>query len=417
MTPWAAVTAVVLSPLAAPSLNHTAILHLFLGYMSLLQHQAQVRATRFEASLPLEVRELFLGRFLALALSVWLPAASGSLAILALCPGYRDMAVIPVEVAVISTFFLVTLQSLRPTQLASPRWVWGVLYVPFWALSWLAVATGGLEAMALVSGLATAALFVRTWFALPPGFQLAPAARKGAVLTGSGALPAVTREPLPWYAAVRTVFAWQYFFFLPQFFVGSWTGRWLLTCFFAAIMWQQSRQRMRWLWNLPVDPATLLPVFLVPQFLVMVAGYYARFHSGRKPVPVPEPRVMIVELAAFAALVLLVILCSVLFDWRRLRRIPVAVRAAGLGAVVVIPVVLGILPPLFQSWAVNPLHDALVRFAAVLPASAWLVLILALISLAILYAVTALVFRQAEYTGKTRSRVWGVDTWTGWQST
>jgi hypothetical protein len=411
-TPYYVLVAAIVGPLLAPSHNRVAVLQFFLAFGCLIIHQAQVRATRLGAGLPIAACQLYLARFLAFALCLWLPAAAGAASIL-LFTAARAVAPVPLQMAGIGTLFLVALQSFRLKELSSPKWTWTVLYVPLWAGAWTAVATGYLAWASVACGLAAAALWLRIWLGLPASFELAPPPAVRGASSASRAAGSIGPTPaLHWLAAVRTVCSWQYGFFLPQFFLGAMSGQWLPACFFVAMIWQLSRQRMRWLWNLPVNPGTVLPLFLAPPFALLAAGYWVGFHIGNHPRPIPEARVVILELAAMAGMVLLMVFFHVLFDWRRLRRIPARTRTAVLWMLVAVPTAAAVAWPLLDGRK-SLARETVIRLAPLLPLSPPVLLALVLTLLAALYHFTCKIFKQAEYADKPRARVLDVEVWPG----
>jgi len=196
-----------------------------------------------------------------------------------------------------------------------------------------------------------------------------------------------------------------------MFLLSAQNGQWPLCGLWVAALWQVSRERMRWLWNLPVRRSLILPAFLAPPVALMVAGYIASFHS-RRPRVVPDARAAIVELTAMLLAMLLVQLVTVMADWRPLRRIPRKVRNVGLALVIGIPSVGGLAFVVIAK-GLDPLHAPLMRFSSALPGSLYMVALAAVSLLTAVYALINKLFRESEYADKGVAKVWGSSVWPG----
>jgi hypothetical protein len=386
------------------------------GFMSLLGAQGHVRTTRLEAGLPVSVRALCVARILALASVLWLPATVAAVT-LAIMPGRGHLALLPLQAAAVCTSFLMALQSPYLKRLTVPGWMWAVLYVPFWVLAFWA--TNGGKLVAPVCLVMSGALFARLWRALPTSFEVVPPGAGASTAARVTVLEGRPGRYWPGLTIVRSVFSWSVCFFLPQFAIAGFGGQWLFSSVFIAFMWYMIRERVRWLWNLPVRRSAVLPVILAPAFLLLPASYFASFHMGRHPRPVPELRMLILEVAMPLACVLAVLLLSMAPDWRRLSAIPQSARAKAFQALAYSVFVIAFAWPLvrdrFAVGRADPHGDlaraAMLKLAPMLPESPLAVAAIALLALCALYALTLKVFCESEYSAKPQSKPEGALIW------
>jgi hypothetical protein len=169
---------------------------------------------------------------------------------------------------------------------------------------------GAITLVLPVCTLAGLGLFAWAWANAPASFRLAGKRLKAEPEAGSPGPFAAFR----WAPVLRSVYSWQYAYFVV--FMGIWsaTGQWqLLPFWFVIIIWQAARGRTRWLWALPVGRRALLWIIIGPVVAVHVLGYIPT---------ASEPRVAVVTLAAMLALLMLTVLFCVLFDWRGFARLP-----------------------------------------------------------------------------------------------
>jgi hypothetical protein len=236
-----------------------------------VQARPHVRATLFEAALPIAGRDLWVARVLSLLALVWLPVLCGVCsALLVRFDGTRAVAL--VEAAAILTAATLALQAVRVRQLAGPRWFyvgWAVL----WPVGFLACYFVAPGVVIGACGLASAAMLIGSWRAVPASFQVAPleAADSVAVPENVPDVP-VARMAFAWMPVLRSA-SWLPAIFFPCMVAGALFGSWF--AFFPIFTVQgavQTRQRTRWLSALPLSYRRLLLITLVSSVLPIVAG-------------------------------------------------------------------------------------------------------------------------------------------------
>jgi hypothetical protein len=130
---------------------------------------ARRRATLLEVSLPISARDLFLARLLSLLTLVWFPFVTSEFAFYAA----TDWSVTLLECAALATLLILLPLSVRIERPACPVWVVAVV--------WIAGIAAGMAGLHFLSpalflalcALATGAVFLKTWVAIPPSFQVA----------------------------------------------------------------------------------------------------------------------------------------------------------------------------------------------------------------------------------------------------
>jgi hypothetical protein len=318
-TPWLALLSAVVWACPPPVGQFGA----FIAMMGLFSGMPHRRATRFEAALPIEARDLLLARTLSLMAMVWIPALSGA-AGMVVVRGFSALAVKPLAVGALCTLMAAVAQTAWLKELAGPQWI---LYPP---LFFIPVAGPLMEEHPVplvppLCALAGVGLFVWAWVAVPRSFRLSSTGLKAHRAAGQAKRPAPLAA-FRWAPVWRSVCSWQYVFVVTMMGFQTLGGQWLLTPFWLLIVWQGSRAKTRWLWALPVGGRALLWTIIGPILAAHVLGYLASFGAHRHaPLPVSDPRVVVVTLGAILAWVMLAILFCVLVDWRGFARIPRAI--------------------------------------------------------------------------------------------
>jgi hypothetical protein len=359
-----------------------------------------LRATRFEASLPIAGRDLFLARALSIMAIVWLPAMAGAAAA-AIFWGLSAVAVRALIVATLCTLAAGALQSLRVRELAAPKWT----LVAFCALIPAAVmyvdhhrTSALIPAFCALAGIA---LLARTWSVVPKSFELAPAKPRAGDGPARPARPARAVSPrFVWLPVLRSVFTIPYTYFLFPLLVVL-VGQWLTICFWIVFAWLIARNNTLWLRPLPIRPRVLLIAMVAPILLVLAGGYFAGFHFGRHPRPVPVLAIQALDLGALLGWALAVVLVTALGDWRRLTHISRKVRLIVFGVLMGVPFVGGIGGSVLLH-GVDPLHLAALRLAAALPDNAGIAMALVLAVLGALWLAIEKVFAEGDYADKPR---------------
>jgi hypothetical protein len=315
-TPWIALVSAVVWACPPPIGPFGA----FIAMMGLFSGMPQRRASRFEAGLPIEARDLLLARTLSLMAVIWIPALLGAAGIIVV-RGFSALAAEPLAVGALCTLMAAVAQTAWLKELAGPQWI---LY-PLFIL--LPVAGPLMEEHPVplvppLCALAGVGLFVWAWAAVPRSFQLSSAGLKAYRAAGQARRPAPLAA-FRWAPVRRSVYSWQYVFFVTMMGFQTLGGQWLLPPFWLLIAWLGPHTKTRWLWALPVGRRALLWTIIGPILAAHALGYLASFRVHRHaPLPVSDPRVVVVTLAAILAWVMLTILFCVLVDWRGFARIP-----------------------------------------------------------------------------------------------
>jgi len=291
----------------------------FIAMMGLFSGMPHRRASRFEAGLPIEARDLLLARTLSLMAVVWIPALSGAAGIV-IVRGFSALAAKPLAVGALCTLTAAVAQTAWLKELAGPP---RILYLSFFFLP----VAGPLVVdppVPLVPPLCTLAgvgLFVWAWAAVPRSFQLSSAGLKAYRAAGQARRPAPLAA-FRWAPVWRSVGSWQYVFVVTMMGLLTLGGGWLWTPFWLLFAWMGSRTKTRWLWALPVGRRALLWTIMGPILAAHVLGYLASFRIHRLAPSVSDLRVVIATLATILAWVMITILFCVLLDWRGFARIP-----------------------------------------------------------------------------------------------
>jgi hypothetical protein len=355
------------------------------GFAGALACRPHERATSFEATLPIAGRQLFLARMSLIMAIIWLPALFGGAAILISRSLAKEVLTVA-AMAAIATLAVMALQSVRVQLLCSPHSLLLVFFpVMVFIVAFTALSDFVAPAPALMVCLPlSAALFLRTWRAIPKGLLIAPEAVAVRPTRGhAGGEPVV-----PWLAILRSAFPWGIGAFSPVLFWSAMTGSLVFVCCIGVnIMWMASRPRVRWACVLPVSPRVVLSLVIGPVLVVTAGGYLA----GRRYHAVEDPRFLILHVAAIIGLTLLFVLFNALFDWRRLRHVRLAVRV-------------GLFSPMFPVLAIvvcGFCHVELATFlpgvSRALPGNLAAAVAVAGIALAALYWAVERVFAEAEY--------------------
>jgi hypothetical protein len=373
----------------------------YLGIMGAFVCRPNQHATRFEASLPLAGRQIFLARICIMMVAIWLPAIAGCGALL-ISTGFTRPSVDMAGFAAVATLTAMAVQSVRVRALSGPNWLTGAFFVCAPAATALVLKWHAALPVLMVCAPLSAALFVRTWRAVPKSFQIAAAgtASAGRATTGRSAEPVTV-----WLPILRSVFSMQYCFWV-LFFCFMTTNTWVgVPVLLLPVLCLVARHRVRWTRALPLKPRTVLWVFLIPLLLALAVASVAGFHFGVHQRPVPELRVQVLELSARFGWALFIVLFLALYDWRRLRRVSPVVRKVLLCLLWAAPLVAS-MAALFLLPKGNDatlIADALLRLSGELPGSLTAVIALAVLPLAALGWALNKVFEEAEYADKPRA--------------
>ena len=232
------------------------------------------RATAFEAGLPIPGRALVAARLLVLLSLLWLPALL-MMGETLLLRGWKE-AIPLLELAAAGTLVVLVVQSNRIREASLPPWPgyaaavcagFPLILVPGLLAHWGAVLG------VCVAG--SAALLARLWFAVPDGFQIAPAraarARRFAVRR-----PALRRFRRPvWWPVWRlffgSVFNWRVWWDLIMLYWLFAVGMSLVAGGGLVKPALSVCDRLEWLLVLPVSRRRLLLMMLLPWLAVLMA--------------------------------------------------------------------------------------------------------------------------------------------------
>lgn len=405
--PYFVLGCAVVYPLLGASGGKVAFLSVMLGAGTVMM--GFQRATRFQAGLPIAARQLFLARLLALLGVLWLPALAGCCSILAVTSAAHAAAAVAVaKSAAVCTLAIAALQSIRVRELSLPRWMMVFVTTPLPIMGVLVARFVGATPVLAVCLPLSAVLLLRTWRAFPKSYQLAPAGthtRAASVPNAEKRAKTTVRfsPTVAWRPVLHSTFSWRHLAFLTWLFPGAMTGQWMLGSFGVAWLWFMTRQQSRWLWSLPINARALLLTILAPILLVLSAGYFTGLHLPRRRIPVPDLNVQILTLAVILGCALLVVLCMVLYDWRRLGRIPKWVRVLPALLLIGIP---GLILLFSSSAAMDQFarlqRDILQAISHAIPGGVLGAVAASVAALAALYWAVEKVFSEPEFTNKPR---------------
>jgi hypothetical protein len=252
---------------------------------------------RFEATLPIRVRQIYTSRVLSMMALVWLPLlAAGGVIV-----GLRDSAqvaplLIVAQLASIYTLVLVVLQSAGIRGFVAPRWL--VVTLPFALLPFVSqrLSVFGAPGWQLWESfpavrlqpfcwLSSAVVFSTTWRIVPKSFSLAPQSTSAQV-SADGRGKAAARA---WRPVLQSLFP-RYGVILFVLFIQAVTFSSLIASLFVIPGFVALRQQGRWLMTLPIRPRVLLWTILSPMLIALGSGYvvgvHSPFHGSRSIVPI-----------------------------------------------------------------------------------------------------------------------------------
>jgi hypothetical protein len=391
----------------------------WLPFVGALSCSPNRRATRYEASLPVAGRQLFLARVLLILAAIWLPAVAGYCAGL-ISGGPAKLGPALAGCAATMTLMVMAIQSVRVRELCAPRWVVRVaVTIMVGTLAAVAVSNAGIPALMVCAPLSAALLF-RTWRAIPKSFQIAPPgercehspggliASEPSQLAAAGMATDVAdsagQPDTVWMPLLRSVFSGLYVYFLPFLFFGAATGARIGSCCICLpFPWLLARQRLGWARTLPIRPRIALWIILAPALLTLALGYFASFLGPNTPLA-SSPLELLLGLASTIEWALLVALFMALLDWRRLRRVSLVIRRVLLDLLLGVPIVATLAGIFLHKPIVNTLlPEAMMPLSRALPGGPVAAIAFATIELAALGWALGRVFEEGEYTDKMGS--------------
>jgi len=437
--PYYVLGCAVIYPFFGASVMRAAFLSAMLGFGAAVA--GFQRATRFQAGLPIAARQLFLARLISLLGILWLPALAGAgMMLLVTGTAHAASASAVAKVVVAYTLVIALLQSIRVRDLSLPIWKMFPVMFLFSNVGILAATSAvAVPVLALCLPL-SAVLLLRTWIALPRSYQLAPAGRHPRTISVPDAEPlagrlgasggqalldyerqhgqsCVTGEERAkttgssspaavWWPVLHSVFPGLGLFYLAWAFMGAMSGTSAFGSFGVAMLWFLARQPSRWLWSVPINARALLLTILTPILLALTGGYFAGLYLPKKsPIPVPDLNIPVLNLAAVLVWALLVVLSMVLYDWRRLGRMPKWVRALPALLLIGIPALVRGGVMLFASSAATKQfersqREILQAIWNAIPGGVFGAVAVTAVALAALYWAVEKVFSEPEFAGK-----------------
>ncbi len=411
LVPYAVLGCAVVYPLIGASVGRAAFLSVLLGLGAAVA--GFQRATRFQAGLPIAARQLFLTRLLSLLGILWLPPLAGVCMILATTGVAHAASALAVAKAVaVCTLAIAALQSIEVRELTLPRWLIFPVMFLFQAVGLSVTKFAGATPVLAVCLPLIAVLLLRTWRALPKSYQLAPAGNHPRTASASNAAQRAKTTgrfspAAAWWPVLHSVFSWQHLIFLTMLLMVGTSKSWIGPAYCVGMLWLITRQQIRWLWSLPINARALLLTILAPILLTLTGGYFAGPHMAKRHIPVPDLNAQVLNLAATLGLALIIVLCMVLYDWRRLGRVPKWVRALPALLLVGIP---SVLPAFLMLFAPSTLMKRLPQLilerpeliSGAIPGGVLGALAASVAALTALYWAVEKVFSESEFAGKPR---------------
>lgn len=135
----------------------------------LLTSLAQGVDTRFQSTLPVTVRQVFLARMFSSAALMWLPFAAGTVVLLALRdPATEWLTTWPLGFCVAFTCTALAIQCVIIRRCRIPGWLI-VVVLPVWAIVF--GLAGAMREIREILAFIVAATVLKTWLSLPKSFQ------------------------------------------------------------------------------------------------------------------------------------------------------------------------------------------------------------------------------------------------------
>jgi hypothetical protein len=255
----------------------------FLGMFGVLvamcwfQSLPNVRATVFQAGLPIRVRDLFLARILSLFAGVWLPVASGAALLLLAGKPAQDAGIL-VEIGAALSVVALVMQSSRVRSISGSEWAY-VLVAIAWAAAWPISLFVPRVVVLAVCFLLCPLLFWNIWRQLPITFEVLPAKlARQAPSDDSAAEPA-----LVWWPILRALFPLRTLLFLPMVVFMPLSGQWLYVSLFCFMPVLAAVGNMPWVLGLPVRRGALLGGAVLPWLTLLLLGVLGSNWFAPKP--------------------------------------------------------------------------------------------------------------------------------------
>jgi hypothetical protein len=240
---------------------------------------AQQSETRFQAALPITVRQVYLSRVLSVFAMLWLPATAALVLALAMrVPA--DPLVALLNCMSILTLAMVVLQSAGIRGYTVPP---ALIFSVGFGCATLVAELDTPPFVQVICWMLVAGMLLTTWRTVPKSFQSAPlkvspVTKRDAVPRGAGTLR------VPWISLWRSIFPWGGLWILVPLVVMAMGARYFIF-FYAISAFQSARPKIRWLFALPLHPRALLAGISLPLLLSISAGYLVGVHLPFWPAP------------------------------------------------------------------------------------------------------------------------------------
>lgn len=358
---------------------------------------------RFQATIPVTVRDIFVVRITSTLALQWLPVLAGAVILTILgdhpasamtmrmwwvftCIVLNGQCAGILGLTMGRTLRLIALPlTVFSMNLAAFAWEWPLEYSTAWSL------------VHVCCWAVTAWVVVRTWRIVPKSFQLAPEE----VSAGDAeAIPAGRTETrgLPWKAIVETTFPLWGFDYVVVFAAMCVVHSPVFLFFGVMTGWASIRSVIRWMSPLPVRPRVLLAVVVVPNLLSLIGGYLVGVHLQLFQSRLGDTGVhtQIVTLIIIAVWLMAANLCVLSGDSRWVRRVLPPLPWSTFFALALMLVALGIALGTMLITHLDPVQWlSSLLFAHLAGSIAAAILLLG----ALLWALDA-VFKQLEFTDK-----------------
>lgn len=266
------------------------IVFLFLMFAAPIAAMAQQSETRFQSTLPVTVRQVFLTRMISMVSLLWVPVIAGITVLTAV----RDPAVsgLPLKQWLAFTSAVLVIQcvairgftiSQRVIVLLGFLWLFG--YGERWLLEEVS-ATGTILLLAACWGICALIVWT-TWQTIPPSFQETRIKASASPAQPGKDAQAGNRSALSWKTPLLTIARMQGLLRVlaplgVMIMGGTATAFWLAL---VAFQWPAFRTQFRWMFALPVPPRTLIIAAMLPTLLALCGGYEVSIRLPWLPIP------------------------------------------------------------------------------------------------------------------------------------
>jgi hypothetical protein len=277
------------------------------------------RATLFQAALPIPAKDMFVTRCVALTSLLWLPVlAAAGVAVLKGGLEWKGAAPALIDCGAAATLITIALLPLRLMEIESPpQLVMSLWYLGAGAFLAAFLTLPSAPVLAFCA-IASVALFLRAWRAMPESFQVAPLeARKPSRHRQAESEPAI-----PWLILLRSVIPLRGLLFLPLVFQVLFThaASWPLVCFVGIFgVTGLLQPQNRWLHALPVARRKLLAIVTaVTLYVVVLYSISVAFGWGGRP----GFRLGVINVVCIMLVCMSELILVVAWGSHRIRRLP-----------------------------------------------------------------------------------------------